>query len=143
MTMTDKFANQELLPPISADPTSLSEWVRWLFDPSPQRFVLPATGLLVLGLDWFLFSGEAATAGLAAPLTGVFGFIAGSVGTYVLQRRFGLDSHTAALGKSLLAGLFVGVPFPLAGTLAGAWVLATSGLASVKSRFVKSRVFGK
>jgi len=141
--MTDKFANQELLPPISQDPSDVSGWVSWLFDPLPQRFMLPATGLLMLGLDWFLFSGEAATMGLAAPATAVFGFLAGGFGAYVLQRRFGLDSQPVAIAKAVLAGAFVGIPFPMAGTLAGAWVLATSGLAGLKSRLLKDRLFRK
>jgi hypothetical protein len=141
--MKNKFANQELLPPISEEPHSLSGWLSWLVDPLPQRFMLPATGLMMLGLDWFLFSGEAATVGLAAPAAAVFGFLAGSLGAYHLQRRFGLDSRLAALGKALLAGLFVGVPFPMAGTIVGAWVLATSGLAAVKNRFFKRQLFRK
>jgi len=135
--MNSKFANQELLPPISDEPNSVSGWISWLFDPLPQRFMLPATGLLMLGLDWFLFSGEAATLGLATPVTACLGFLAGGLGTYHLQRRFGLDNRPAAVAKALLAGLFVGVPFPMAGTLVGAWVLATSGLATVKNRFWK------
>jgi hypothetical protein len=139
--MNDKFANQELLPPVSEEPHSLSGWLSWLVDPFPQRFMLPATGLLMLALDWFLFSGEAATVGLAAPAAAVFGFLAGSLGAYRLQRRFGLDSRPAALGKALLAGLFVGVPFPMAGTLVGAWVLATSGLAMLKNRLLSRSLF--
>jgi hypothetical protein len=141
--MNDKFANQELLPPISQEPHGLSGWVSWLFDPLPRRFMLPATGLLMLGLDWFLFSGEAATVGLAAPATAFFGFLAGSLGAYHLQRRFGLDTRPAALGKALLAGLFVGVPFPLAGTVVGAWVLATTGLAALKERVLSRHLFRK
>lgn len=139
--MNDKFANQELLPPISEGPSNFSGWVSWLFDPLPQRFMLPATGLLILGLDWFFFSGEAATLGLATPMTAVLGFLAGSLGAYQLQRRFGLDSQPVALGKALLAGLFVGVPFPMAGTLVGAWVLATSGLATLKNRYLSRQLF--
>jgi hypothetical protein len=141
--MNDKFANQELLPPISDQPSDLRDWARWLFDPQPQRFMLPATGLLMLGLDWLLFPGEAATFGTASPITAVFGFAAGCVGTYLLQRRFGLDRPWLALVKGFLAGLFVGLPFPLAGTLVGAWVLTTSGLAGVKRRVVKSHLFRK
>jgi hypothetical protein len=139
--MKNTFAQQELLPPISQEPSGLSGWISWLVDPLPRRFMLPATGLLMLGLDWFLFSGEAATVGIAAPATAVLGFLAGSLGTYVLQRRFGLDSHPMAFVKALLAGLFVGIPFPMAGTLVGAWVLATSGLAGLKSRLMKSQLF--
>jgi hypothetical protein len=141
--MKDTFAQQELLPPIGESPSDVAGWINWLVDPLPQRFMLPATGLLMLGLDWFLFSGEAATLGLATPVSAVFGLLAGSIGAYHLQRRFGGDSHRASLMKGLLAGLFVGIPFPLAGSLAGAWVLATSGLAAVKSRVLSRSLFRK
>lgn len=137
--MNDKFANQELLPPLSEEPNTLAGWVNWLLDPLPDRFMLPATGLLMLGLDWFLFSGEAATAGLATPATAVLGFLAASVGAFVLQRRFGRDTRPTAIAKALLAGAFVGIPFPMAGTLVGGWVLVSSGLAGIKNRLVKQR----
>jgi ABC-type Mn2+/Zn2+ transport system permease subunit len=121
----------------------LSGWLSWFVDPLPQRFMLPATGLLMLGLDWLLFPGEAATGGLATPLTAIVGFAAGSLGTYFLQRRFALNSHPVSLMKAVLAGLFVGVPLPMAGTLVGGWILATSGLANLKNRILKQQLFRK
>jgi hypothetical protein len=130
----NKRTEQELLPPANDGPTT-GIW-HWLTDPLPGRFVLPATGLLVLGLDWLLFSNEAATLGLATPLTAIVGFLAGSLGAYHLQRHYGRDSNPAAIFKSLLAGVFVGLPFPLAGTIVGAWVLAKSGLAGCKTRLL-------
>jgi hypothetical protein len=102
---------------------------------------LPATGLLMLGLDWLLFPKEAVSAGLAIPVTSLVGFLLGSFGTYHLQTRYALNTRPAALFKALLAGFFVGVPFPLAGTLVGGWVLATSGLAGLKRRLFKERLF--
>jgi hypothetical protein len=134
---------QELLPPIGQIPESLSGWFDWLTDPLPKRFMLPATGLLIMGLDWLLFSEEAATFGIAIPLTAVTGFLAGSIGTYLLQTRHGLDSKPVALLKSVLAGVLVAIPFPLAGTLAGAWIVATSGLAGLRSRLIKDRLWGR
>jgi hypothetical protein len=98
---------------------------------------LPATGLWIMGLDWLLFPKEAVTLGLAVPFTSVVGFLAGSIGAYHLQRRYGLNPKPAALLKSLLAGFLVGVPFPLAGTLIGGWILATSGLGEWRSRLLK------
>jgi hypothetical protein len=130
---------QELLPPISEMPTSISGWFDWLTDPLPRRFMLPATGLLIMGLDWLLFSEEAATLGLAIPATSVVGFLAGSLGAYHLQRKYGLDTKWAAILKSLVAGVLVGIPFPLAGTLAGAWILTTSGLIGLKDRLWRER----
>jgi hypothetical protein len=142
-TMKNTFAQQELLPPANEAPDDVSGLLSWLIDPLPQRFMLPATGLLVLGLDWLLFSNEVVTAGLALPFTMVFGFVFGGLSSYVLQRRFGRDTRAAAMLKGALAGLFVGAPFPLAGTAFGAWVLATSGLAGLKSRVLTSALFRK
>ena len=131
--------NQELLPPVSEGPLGLSGWLSWLTDPLPGRFMLPATGLLIMGLDWLCFSEEAATMGLAIPLTLVTGFLAGAIGTYHLQRKYALDSKPVAWAKSVLAGILVGIPLPLAGTFVGAWILATSGLLSLKDRLWKER----
>lgn len=139
----NKYASQELLPPASEGPRGPADWLHWFTDPLPQRFMLPATGLLILGLDWLLFSKEVATLGLATPVTSVLGFLAGSIGAYHLQRRYGLNTKPVAALKALLAGFFVGIPFPLAGTLAGAWILATSGLASLKGRLLSERLFRK
>ncbi len=132
-------SKQELLPPASEGPAGLSGWFDWLTDPLPKRFMLPATGLLIMGLDWLFFSEEAATFGLAIPMTSVVGFLAGSLGAYYLQRKYGLDSRPAAWLKSLVAGVLVGIPFPLAGTIAGAWILTTSGLIGLKNRLWKEQ----
>jgi len=87
---------QELLPPVGIGPESISGWFDWLTDPLPRRFMLPATGLLIMGLDWLLFSEEAATLLIAVPFTSTFGFLAGSIGTYYLQTRHGLDPKPAS-----------------------------------------------
>jgi hypothetical protein len=127
----------ELLPPESVERATHNGWRDWLLSPEPSRFLLPATGLWILGLDWLLFPKEAITAGLAVPFTSLIGFLAGSIGTYHLQRRYALNQPVAALLKAFLAGIFVGVPFPLAGTLVGAWVLTSSGLSGWKNRLWK------
>jgi len=136
-------AKQELLPPLAKEPAGFSGWIDWLTDPLPKRFMLPATGLLIMGLDWLFFSEEAATFGLAIPFTTLVGFLAGSLGTYHLQRKFGLDTKPAAVLKSLVAGFLVGIPFPLAGTLAGAWILTTSGLIGLKDKLWRDRLARK
>jgi hypothetical protein len=135
----NKQSFQELLPPLRRGPDGESGWIDWLTDPLPKRFMLPATGLLIMGLDWLLFSEEAASFGLLIPFTSLVGFLAGSIGTYHLQTRHGLDSKPVASLKGLLAGILVGIPFPLAGTLAGGWILATSGLAGLRWRLLKDR----
>jgi hypothetical protein len=140
--VTNTNSKQELLPPISKEPAGLSGWLDWLITPLPEQIMLPATGFLIMGLDWLFFSKEAATLGLALPFTITVGFLAGSIGTFHLQRKYAQDSKPLALLKSLAAGVLVGLPFPLAGTLAGAWIIANSGLASLKNRLWQQR-FGK
>ena len=134
-----KQALQELLPPLRLGPDSEPSWYDWLTDPMPKRFMLPATGLLIMGLDWLLFSEEAASLGLLIPLTSPVGFLAGAIGTYWLQTRHGKDSKLAAGLKGLFAGILVGIPFPLAGTMVGGAILASSGLAGLRWRLLKSR----
>jgi hypothetical protein len=135
----NKTGFQELLPPLRNGLDGESSWFDWLTDPLPKRFMLPATGLLIMGLDWLLFSEEAASFGLLIPFTSLVGFLAGTFGTYHLQTRHGLDSKPAALLKGLLAGFLVGIPFPLAGTMVGGAILASSGLAGLRWRLLKSR----
>lgn len=134
---------QELLPPESEERRQPVGWLDWLLSPDPPRFLLPATGLWILGLDWLLFGKEAATLMLATPITSLVGFLAGSIGAYHLQRRYALNTPAAALLKSLLSGLMVGLPFPLAGTMFGAWIVAGSGLAGWKSRLWKENPLRK
>jgi hypothetical protein len=130
--------HQEVLPPLRSS-NKPSAWLDWLTDPMPKRFMLPATGLLIMGLDWLLFSEEAASFGLLIPFTSTVGFLLGAYGTYHLQTRYANDRPSAAGLKALVAGILVGIPFPLAGTIAGGWIMATSGLASLRWRMLKDR----
>ena len=128
----------ELTPqqPINAAPPELSLW-HWLTRPQTPQWLLPITGLWILGLDWLLFTQNTIVLGLATPLLVILGFIGGTLGTYVFQSRFAGDRGPSAWLKSLLAGIVVGVPFPLAGTFVGGWILFNSGLASLRDRFLR------
>lgn len=98
-------------------------------DGSHARTVLhPASGALILGLDWLLFADTVVTLGLATLPAILVGFGGASVGTSLLQRRYGGDSWGAAVGKGVLAGAVVGVPLPIVGTVVGGGILALSGL---------------
>ena len=110
--------------------------VRWLFNPKRRRFMLPATGLWILVLDWLLFSSNVLSAWLATPAVIVLGFVLGSVGTFLAQRKAANDTSASAALKALLAGIVVGLPWPVGGTLVGGWVLLTSGLADAKKEIM-------
>lgn len=88
----------------------------------------PATGGLVLALDWLLFSGEALSAGVATPLSATLGGLAAALAAYRIQTKKAHDAPGRALLKAILAGVVVGLPFPVAGTALGAMILGSSAL---------------
>ncbi|HEY4233972.1 MAG TPA: hypothetical protein VGM76_11135 [Lacipirellulaceae bacterium] len=109
---------------------------RWLTEPDGKTWLLPLTGLWIIGLDWLLFSEEIVTIELATPVIATVGFLLGAIGTYRLQRKFAGDQRGWAWLKAIVAGIVVGLPLPLAGTVVGAWVLAQSGLHGLKNRLL-------
>lgn len=88
----------------------------------------PASGILILGLDWLLFSENAITLGLSTPLAVGIGFGIAGLGTGLIQRSYHDDGVGVSFLKGLLAGITVGIPLPVAGTAVGGGVLALSGL---------------
>lgn len=102
--------------------------LRWIVKPSKRKLFLPISGLLILGLDWLLFSTNALSGGLATPLIAGLGFLLGTLGTFALQKRLAQDNWWKAAIKAVIAGIAVGVPWPLGGTILGGWVLLSSGL---------------
>jgi hypothetical protein len=117
-------AQSDALRRTSADPPRTGRVVRG------RRFFLPLTGAWILGLDWLLFSQSVLSVGLALPSVMLLGFMLGGVGTLFFQRRIGRDRWSSATLKALLAGLVVGAPWPVLGTIVGGWVLVASGIAS-------------
>ena len=103
----------------------------WLVDPK-RGHLLPLTGIWILTLDWLLFSSNLMSAGLATPLVVSIGFVLGASGTLVFQKWFAGDSLWNAALKALAAGIVVGTPWPLTGTLVGGWILLASGIKTTK-----------
>lgn len=109
-------------------PVTQRRRLRWFVDPDNGRLLLPVSGLWILGLDWLLFSSNVLSLGIATPVVVLLGFLFGGAGTFFFQRRFGKDNSSVAAFKAFVAGLIVGVPLPLAGTIIGGGVLLFSGL---------------
>lgn len=103
-------------------------------DGRSSTFLHPVSGLLILGLDWLLFSGSVVTLGLSTPALAVLGFGLGGLGTGIVQWVYRGDSGGMTLLKSVLAGITVGIPLPVAGTAIGGGVLALSGLNALWDR---------
>lgn len=119
-----------------APPHRSAGLLRWLFRPKKARFLLPASGVWILVLDWLLFSSNVLSAWLATPVVIVLGFVLGSGGTFLAQRKAAGDTTLRAVLKAILAGVVVGVPWPVGGTLVGGWVLLTSGLADARKEIL-------
>jgi len=133
--MTESTAHnsgQELRKPTD----NASGLVRWLLKPKQRRFMLPATGAYILALDWLLFSSNAISAFTATPIVMVIGFVLGSAGAYVIQRRVANDAPWSAVLKAVFAGIVVGLPWPVGGTLIGGWVLLSSGLGNARKELL-------
>lgn len=110
--------------------------VRWLFNPKRRRFILPVTGAWILVLDWLLFSSNVFSVWLATPAVMILGFLLGSGGTFLAQKKAADDALWSAALKALLAGIVVGLPWPIGGTLVGGGVLLTSGLADARKEIM-------
>ena len=108
-------------------PDVTNRHVNWIIDPE-RGLLLPLTGIWILALDWILFSSNLLTAGLATPFVVAVGFVLGAIGTLFLQIMVAKDSLWKALLKALVAGIVVGVPWPLTGSLIGGWILLAAGI---------------
>ena len=103
-----------------------------------KSFLHPASGGLILGADWLLFGGTVSTGGLVMPVTASLGFLVGFVGTTACQHFLAEEGWGKAIVKGFLAGVAVGVPMPIGGTVVGGAVLASSGLHHWKDRATKA-----
>jgi len=102
--------------------------LEWLASSRHRGLFHPTSGIWILGLDWTIFGGNALTLGLATFVTMSAGFVLGTLGTALCQWHFAGDSPAKALLKGIFGGLLVGVPLPIAGSFAGTFILAASGL---------------
>lgn len=115
---------------IAKQPAEATGRLSKLLRPEQPALLLPLSGLWIFALDWLLFSSNAASLGLATPISVGLGFLAGGAGTFFLQRRFGGDAWWKAALKALGAGIAVGAPWPIGGSLIGGWILLASGMRS-------------
>ena len=93
-----------------------------------RTFYHPASGVVILALDWLAFGTDFFTGFLALPVVCVLSFIVSFALLFVIQRKWTTDPLPTALGKAFLGAFMVGLPFPITGTLLGAAILALSGL---------------
>ncbi len=117
----------DVLPPIPKGAAEPAPPARVPFE-GLKTFYHPASGVVILGLDWLLFGSDLMTDFLALPVMCVVGFLATFPLVLAIQRKWSLNTWPQALGKAFLGAFMVGLPFPITGTLLGAAILALAGL---------------
>jgi len=93
-----------------------------------RTFYHPASGVVILALDWLIFGTDLLTDFLALPAMCVLGFLASFFLVLAIQMKWTKDTLPTAFGKAFLGAFMVGLPFPITGTILGAAILALSGL---------------
>jgi hypothetical protein len=122
----------DVLPPLPKDAYSATPVTQPEVPPPPfpglRTFYHPASGVVILGLDWLAFGTDLLTGLLAMPVICVLVFLVTFPLLLVIQLKWTKDALPAALGKAFLGAFLVGLPFPITGTMLGAAILALSGL---------------
>jgi hypothetical protein len=115
-------------------PVRLERYEDGRMPPRRKLWLHPASGLLVLAVDWLFFAPEAATMEIAALITSPLAFLITATGVFWIQRRKNGDSVGSAMLKALLGGFVAGIPTSIAGTIFGTLVLTLSGLSNWNQR---------
>ena len=77
-----------------------------------RTFYHPASGVVILGLDWLAFGTDFFTGAIAIPIVCVLSFLVSFALVFAVQRKWTRDTVSAALGKSFLGAFLVGLAFP-------------------------------
>lgn len=96
--------------------------------PRGRSFFHPLSGALILAVDWLAFGLDWASGFVLLAVVALLAFGVTYVGVELIQRKLHGDAPRKAALKALLGALAAGVPFPVAGTIVGAAILALSGL---------------
>ena len=102
--------------------------------PRKEFWLHPASGLLILAVDWLFFAPEVTTGALATIITSPLAFVIVTAGVFLIQRSRNKDSFGRALLKALLGGIVAAIPTSIGGTILGTLVLVLSGLSSWNQR---------
>jgi len=94
----------------------------------PRSFFHPASGAVILGLDWLAFGTDVLTGFVELAVSSVVVFVVTYLAVQTIQRRLHGDSLQASRLKAVLGAVAAGLPFPIGGTILGAAILLMSGL---------------
>jgi len=124
----------DVLPPLPKDAYGTAASAHPATDGTPvpleglRTFYHPASGVVILGLDWLAFGTDFLTGFLALPVMCVLAFLVSFPVVYIIQLKWSKDLVGPALGKAFLGAFMVALPFPITGTLLGFAILTLAGL---------------
>ena len=121
-------------PVVSSAPVRLQRYEESTSSPRRKFWLHPASGLLILAVDWLFFAPEAITFEAAAIITSPLAFLITTIGVFWIQRRKNGDSFGSAALKALIGGIVAGIPTSIGGTVLGTLVLILSGLSNWNQR---------
>ena len=115
----------DVLPPLPRDAASLPPLPQTPVVPEPpfsnlKTFYHPASGVVILGLDWLACGTDLLTGLLAVPMISILSFLVSFPVIYAIQTKWSKNSVSSALGKAFLGAFLVAIPTPITGTLLGA-----------------------
>jgi len=108
-----------------------------------KTFYHPASGIAILGIDFFVFGTELFSGFLDTPIMCVVAFVTTLPLVYLIQTKWSRDRGSVAFWKAFAGAFMAGLPFSIAGTIYGAAVLALSGLPHHPIEMVKRLMAGK
>jgi hypothetical protein len=136
MAYTGRVNQQQTSPAVPPQiPVRLQRYEETSAPPARAKYWLhPASGLLILAVDWLFFAPEAMTFETAVIITSPLAFLITTAGVFWIQRKKNHDTFGAAAAKALFGGVVAGIPTSIAGTILGTLVLVLSGLSSWNQR---------
>ena len=100
------------------------------------------SGVLLIAVDGAFFGANAAVSvaslGFAIPVAtliiGLIAFAFTGIGVFLVQKFTAEEDTGSALAKGFALGVLAGIPTPIAGTLAGGFVIAKAGIRAIRGR---------
>lgn len=95
-------------------------------------FYHPISGAAILAVDWACFGLEWQLGPVSVAVMSAAAFVATYAVVWRAQERLRGDPPRLAHAKALAGALAAAVPFPIAGTIVGATIIALSGLTRLR-----------
>ena len=88
----------------------------------------PASAIITLSVDVAFFGADAMALGVDLPVTITLAFLSAFVGTFFVQKVVANEKILPSIIKAIFLGIMAGIPFPIAGTAVGIFILGAAGL---------------